>query len=99
MMMMAMDDGRYEDTSGKKQIPWQTSWGFTTRSIGVMVMVHSDDTGLVLPPRIAPIQVVLVPIVMSGKSNDTQTAARSRIAEQLKETKVSGPSSLHLLSR
>ena len=78
----------YEDTAGKKQIPWQTSWGFTTRSIGVMVMVHSDDTGLVLPPRIAPLQVVIVPIVMSGANSAAQKDACARIAEQLRDTKV-----------
>jgi len=52
----------YEDEKGKKAIPWQNSWGLTTRTIGVMVMVHSDDKGLVLPPRVAPIQLVIVPI-------------------------------------
>ena len=51
------------DGSGGKRVPWQTSWGLTTRSIGVMVMVHSDDQGLVLPPRVAPVQVVVVPII------------------------------------
>ncbi|KAF1775257.1 Prolyl-tRNA synthetase, class II [Phytophthora cactorum] len=50
----------YED--GKKLIPWQNSWGFTTRSLGVMIMVHGDDKGLVLPPRVAPTQVIVVPI-------------------------------------
>ncbi|RLN73457.1 hypothetical protein BBJ28_00007742 [Nothophytophthora sp. Chile5] len=50
----------YED--GKKLIPYQTSWGFTTRSLGVMIMVHGDDKGLVLPPRVAPTQVIVVPI-------------------------------------
>jgi len=70
----------YEDTAGKKQIPWQTSWGFTTRSIGVMVMVHADDTGLVLPPRVAPIQVVIVPIIMGG----TNQAKMTEVSEDLK---------------
>ena len=79
----------YEDEKGKKQIPWQTSWGFTTRSIGVMVMVHSDDVGLVLPPRIAPIQVVLVPIVMSGTAkSDTAKAVCHALAAQLRAAKV-----------
>jgi prolyl-tRNA synthetase len=44
---------RYEDKQGAKQFVWQTSWGFSTRSIGSMIMVHSDDKGLVLPPRVA----------------------------------------------
>jgi prolyl-tRNA synthetase len=53
----------FQDDKGQQQTAWQTSWGLTTRTIGVMVMVHGDDTGLVLPPRIAPLQVVIVPIV------------------------------------
>jgi len=52
----------YEDDKGQTAIPWQTSWGLTTRTIGVAVMVHGDDKGLVLPPRIAPIQVIICPI-------------------------------------
>lgn len=58
-----MFDITFQDKSGKSAIVHQTSWGFTTRSIGVMIMVHGDDTGLVLPPNIAPHQVVIVPIV------------------------------------
>eukprot|EP00551_Chaetoceros_affinis_P009826 CAMPEP_0203685138 /NCGR_PEP_ID=MMETSP0090-20130426/48393_1 /ASSEMBLY_ACC=CAM_ASM_001088 /TAXON_ID=426623 /ORGANISM="Chaetoceros affinis, Strain CCMP159" /LENGTH=965 /DNA_ID=CAMNT_0050554323 /DNA_START=51 /DNA_END=2948 /DNA_ORIENTATION=+ len=57
-----MFDITFQDTTGKSQVVWQTSWGLTTRTIGVMVMVHGDDQGLVLPPRIAPLQVVIVPI-------------------------------------
>lgn len=52
----------FEDEKGERKMVWQNSWGLTTRTIGVMVMVHSDDIGLVLPPRVAPVQVVLVPI-------------------------------------
>ena len=43
----------FEDKEGKKKHAWQTSWGLSTRSIGAMIMVHSDDIGLVLPPRVA----------------------------------------------
>ena len=78
----------YEDQQGKKQIPWQTSWGFTTRSIGVMVMSHSDDTGLVLPPRIAPVQVVVVPIIVAGIDLAKQKLVCQQLAEQLREAKV-----------
>ncbi len=53
---------QYADTKGKLQYPWQTSWGVSTRMIGALVMTHSDDKGLVLPPSIAPIKVVLIPI-------------------------------------
>lgn len=54
----------YEDDKGEKAIPWQTSWGLTTRTIGVCVMVHGDNKGLVLPPRVAPLQVIICPIAM-----------------------------------
>lgn len=53
---------QYADKNGKLQYVHQTSWGMTTRLIGAMIMVHGDDSGLVLPPRIAPIQLIIVPI-------------------------------------
>ena len=46
----------------KQEYVWATSWGVSTRLIGALVMAHSDDQGLVLPPKIAPLQVVIVPI-------------------------------------
>ena len=53
---------KFIDGKGKEQYVWQTSWGLSTRIIGALVMVHSDDKGLVLPPKIAPVAVVIVPI-------------------------------------
>jgi len=58
-----MFDIKFQDEKGESQIAWQTSWGLTTRTIGVMVMVHGDDKGLVMPPRVAPLQAVIVPIL------------------------------------
>lgn len=58
-----MFDIWFEDENGDKKHVWQTSWGITTRTLGVLVMVHGDDKGLVLPPRIAPLQCIIVPIV------------------------------------
>lgn len=58
-----MFDIKFQDEKGNSQIAWQTSWGLTTRTIGVMVMVHGDDTGLVMPPRVAPLQAIIVPII------------------------------------
>jgi prolyl-tRNA synthetase len=52
----------YEGKDKTTQVPWQTSWGLTTRTIGVMVMTHGDDKGLIMPPAVAPKQVVIVPI-------------------------------------
>ena len=50
-----------DENNEKKQV-WQTSWGLSTRSIGAMIMVHSDDQGLVLPPKVAMTQVIIIPI-------------------------------------
>jgi prolyl-tRNA synthetase len=55
-------DVQFTDKSGKLDYVWATSWGLSTRMIGALIMAHSDNRGLVLPPRLAPIQVVIVPI-------------------------------------
>jgi len=61
-------DIKFTDKEGKEKLVWQTSWGLSTRTIGAVVMVHGDDKGLVLPPNIAPIQAVIIPIY----DNDTK---------------------------
>ncbi|MFH1650355.1 MAG: proline--tRNA ligase [Candidatus Woesearchaeota archaeon] len=58
-------DISFQDENEKKAYVWQNSWGFTTRTIGILLGVHGDDKGLVLPPKIAPIQAVIVPIYKS----------------------------------
>lgn len=50
-----------DDKSGDKKFVWQNSWGISTRSIGIMILVHGDNMGLVLPPYVAPTQVVIIP--------------------------------------
>lgn len=55
-------DITFQDMDGERKYAWQTSWGVSTRMIGAIIMVHGDDAGLVMPPRVAPIQVVVVPI-------------------------------------
>lgn len=57
-----------EGKDGQPEYAWQNSWGFTTRSLGVMTMVHGDDTGLVLPPRVASIQVVVIAVGITSKT-------------------------------
>lgn len=57
-----MFDIYFEDEKQGKSLVWQNSWAFTTRVIGVMVMIHGDDNGLVLPPRVAPVQVIVIPV-------------------------------------
>ena len=63
---------------------WQTSWGITTRLIGAMVMVHGDDKGLIIPPKVAPVQVVIVPIPFKGAEPEAIAAKAKEIAETLK---------------
>eukprot|EP01125_Pyxidicula_operculata_P022865 TRINITY_DN9638_c0_g1_i1.p1 TRINITY_DN9638_c0_g1~~TRINITY_DN9638_c0_g1_i1.p1 ORF type:complete len:511 (-),score=75.77 TRINITY_DN9638_c0_g1_i1:47-1579(-) len=66
-----MFDITFDSGSGnEREHVWQNSWGLTTRSIGVMIMVHGDDKGLILPPRISPVQIVIVPIIKTTSVAD-----------------------------
>lgn len=64
-------DVKFADKDNKLDYVWATSWGVSTRLIGALVMAHSDDNGLILPPRIAPLQVVIVPIYKGEESKKT----------------------------
>lgn len=75
----------FEDVDMSRKHVWQNSWGLTTRTIGVMVMVHGDDKGLVLPPRVASVQVVVIPI--RDQTVDTKAKA-NEICETLKNSGV-----------
>jgi len=68
---------------------WQTSWGITTRLIGAMVMIHGDDKGLVMPPKVAPTQVVIVPIPFKGLEAEAIASKTKEISETLKTHGVS----------
>ncbi|MEO6407053.1 MAG: proline--tRNA ligase [Ferruginibacter sp.] len=68
----------------KQEYVWATSWGVTTRLIGALIMVHSDDKGLVLPPKIAPTQVVIVPVYKGEESKASINAKANEIILQLK---------------
>lgn len=73
---------KFQDEKGSEQYAWQSSWGVSTRLIGGLIMTHSDDRGLVLPPKLAPYQVVIVPI---GKNEELENvmAKAEEIAELL----------------
>lgn len=71
-------DVTFQDADGEQKDVWGTSWGVSTRLIGALIMTHSDDNGLVLPPRVAPIQVVIVPI--APKKNDEEGKAAMNAA-------------------
>lgn len=80
-------DVKFSDRDNKLEYVWATSWGVSTRLIGALVMAHSDDQGLILPPRIAPLQVVIVPIY---KGDDQKSAIDAKVNEIVKELKAAG---------
>ncbi len=65
-----MFDITYQDADGTTKHVWQNSWGFTVRSIGITLMTHSDDKGAVIPPKVADIQVVIIPIIIKKRMDD-----------------------------
>jgi prolyl-tRNA synthetase len=78
---------KFLDEDQKEKYVWQTSWGVSTRLIGGVVMTHGDDYGLVLPPRIAPVQVVFIPIYFSDSMEEVIRKVRE-LGERLKEYRV-----------
>ena len=82
-------DVKYTSKEGKQEHVWATSWGVSTRLMGGLIMTHSDDNGLVLPPRLAPIQVVIVPI---HRKDDQLDAISEKVNEIVKELRAKGVS-------
>ncbi|WP_289042515.1 proline--tRNA ligase [uncultured Zobellia sp.] len=80
-------DVKFATKEGKQEYVWATSWGVSTRLMGALIMTHSDDNGLVLPPKLAPIQVVIVPIY---KGTDQLDAISDRVAPLVKELRAKG---------
>ncbi len=76
-------DIRYLDKDGVLQYCWTTSWGLSTRFIGAIIMVHGDDQGLILPPRLAPYQVVVVPIYKSDEEKNQVLTTADMIRSEL----------------
>ncbi len=75
------------DKDEQKKYVWQTSWGLATRSVAIAVMMHSDNKGLVLPPKVAPIQAVIVPIIFQESKEDVLSMAE-KVKKILKEYTV-----------
>ncbi|MEM6643282.1 MAG: proline--tRNA ligase [Bacteroidota bacterium] len=82
-------DVKFATKEGKEELVWGTSWGVSTRLMGALIMAHSDDDGLVLPPKLAPIQVVIVPIYFNDEQLEAITKAIEPIIALLKEANVS----------
>jgi prolyl-tRNA synthetase len=80
-------DVKYTSKEGKKEYVWATSWGVSTRLIGGLIMTHSDDYGLVLPPKLAPIQVAIVPIY---KNEEQLKAISEKVTVFIKELREKG---------
>ncbi|TWV97990.1 proline--tRNA ligase [Chitinophaga pinensis] len=80
-------DVKFSNKENKQEYVWATSWGVSTRLIGALVMAHSDDDGLVLPPRIAPLQVVIVPIY---KGDEQKSKIDAKVHEIMADLKKAG---------
>jgi len=76
-------DVQFQNKEGQLEYVWQTSWGVSTRLIGGLIMSHSDDNGLVLPPRLAPVKAVMVPIYRKDEEKDRVLEAAHRIAKDV----------------
>jgi prolyl-tRNA synthetase len=82
-------DVKFSNAEGKQEYVWGTSWGVSTRLMGALVMTHSDDNGLVLPPNLAPIQVVIVPIFKTEEEFEKISAVANELVDQFKKLKIS----------
>ena len=80
---------QFSTPQGKKEYVWGTSWGVSTRLVGALVMAHSDEKGLILPPNLAPIQVVMIPIFNNDKEYKKINNAFNKIASQLDNKNIS----------
>jgi prolyl-tRNA synthetase len=76
---------QYLSREGRKEFAWTTSWGVSTRLIGTLIMAHADDDGLVLPPRVAPTQVVIIPVIPKDEHREVILKACAALAEQIAE--------------
>jgi prolyl-tRNA synthetase len=75
---------RFQNREGKEEFGWTTSWGMSTRVVGTLVMTHGDDDGLILPPRIAPTQIVIIPVTPKEQTRAQVLEACDRLAVELR---------------
>jgi prolyl-tRNA synthetase len=78
-------DVQFQNKEGQREYAWATSWGASTRLIGGLIMTHSDDQGLVLPPRLAPIHAVIVPIYKTAEERSAMLEAANNLAAEVRE--------------
>ncbi len=82
-------DVKFASKQGKLEYVWATSWGVSTRLMGALIMAHSDDNGLVIPPKLAPIQVVIIPIYKNKEQLDKISIKANEIANKLRNKNIS----------
>ena len=81
---------KFLDASGTEQTAWTTSWAFPTRLIGALIMTHSDDNGLIVPPRIAPMHVVILPVLHKEETRSAVLEACEKLKLELRSIKYQG---------
>jgi prolyl-tRNA synthetase len=82
-------DVQFTDKTGKLDYVWATSWGLSTRMIGALIMAHSDNHGLVIPPKLAPVQVVIIPIFKSSDQLVNLSVVAAKIKSDLEKIGIS----------
>jgi prolyl-tRNA synthetase len=82
-------DVKFTSKEGKLDYVWASSWGVSTRLIGALIMAHSDDSGLILPPKLAPIQVIIVPIYRSDEELEQISIIAKELSKELKSKNIS----------
>ena len=78
---------QFQNREGKQEFGWTTSWGMTTRLVGTLVMMHGDDDGLILPPRIAPTQIVILPVTAKEETRAAVLEACDKLAMRLRDSR------------
>src|SRR5436190_11956382 len=78
-------DVQFQTAAGKLEHAWATSWGVSTRLVGGLIMTHSDDNGLVVPPRLAPVHVVIVPIYRKPEEKTDVLEAAHKLAAAVRD--------------
>lgn len=91
---------QFQTRDGKQEFGWTTSWGVSTRLVGTLIMMHADDDGLVLPPRIAPTHIAIIPVTPKSETREAVLTAANKLAAQLRAiTWHSAPLEVHVDQR
>jgi prolyl-tRNA synthetase len=91
---------QFQTRDGQQEFAWTTSWGMSTRLVGTVIMMHGDDDGLILPPRIAPTHVVVIPVMPKPETRDAVLAVANQLAADLRQMQWHGaPLEVHVDAR